>query len=220
MAEGEAPKRTSERSLEALLGVEAIGWNQPGLVLDAGGFFLEPRVRSITDHLGIPVCKMVFYDSAPRDNLELRRAGNIFSYLYGDLRRLEFRDGLFNRVVCISTLEHIGMDNSRYGGMVEHDPSSWHDAVGELYRVTKPGGRLFYTMPHGAAHDAGWYRTFTTQDIHDFGRAHHGTNVSGRVFRLRDPMWTIHEGLNDDPAVDADGKPTQIIALWVEKPSV
>src|SRR3954452_702969 len=37
------------------------------------------------------------------------------SYVYGDLRDLPYRDGYFDTVVCISAVEHVGMDNSVYG---------------------------------------------------------------------------------------------------------
>ena len=37
------------------------------------------------------------------------------SYLYGDLRQLPFRDDWFDEVACLSTLEHVGMDNAVYG---------------------------------------------------------------------------------------------------------
>ena len=37
------------------------------------------------------------------------------SYLFADLRRLPLRDETYDRVVSMSTLEHVGMDNSYYG---------------------------------------------------------------------------------------------------------
>ena len=48
------------------------------------------------------------------------------SYVYSDLRSLPYRDGYFDLVVCLSTLEHVGMDNERYG-VIEpraEDPAS------------------------------------------------------------------------------------------------
>jgi Methyltransferase domain len=37
------------------------------------------------------------------------------SYVYADLRDLPYKDGYFDSVVCLSTLEHVGMENTRYG---------------------------------------------------------------------------------------------------------
>src|SRR6476469_4384568 len=36
-------------------------------------------------------------------------------YEFSDLRRLPYRDEWFSSVVCLSTLEHVGMDNRMYG---------------------------------------------------------------------------------------------------------
>lgn len=80
------------------------------------------------------------------------------SYVYEDLRRLPYRDGVFDTVASLSTLEHVGMDNSRYGGG-GRDVDPAHDrrkAVQELRRVTRPDGRLFFTVPYGRYEDYGW----------------------------------------------------------------
>lgn len=39
------------------------------------------------------------------------------SYLFADLRDLPYKDGWFDTVISVSTLEHVGMDNSLYGGL-------------------------------------------------------------------------------------------------------
>ena len=46
------------------------------------------------------------------------------SYLYADLRELPLADATYDRVLSISTLEHVGMDTSYYGGetKVAEDP--------------------------------------------------------------------------------------------------
>ena len=60
------------------------------------------------------------------------------SYLYADLRELPMRDGTYDRVVSISTLEHVGMDNAQYGDASPRSPTPPRDlaaAMGELRRV-------------------------------------------------------------------------------------
>jgi SAM-dependent methyltransferase len=83
------------------------------------------------------------------------------SYVYCDLRDLPFSDGRFDLTASISTLEHVGMDNSRYGaGGRGDDPATGRrSAVAELERVTAPGGRLLITVPYGVAEDHGWFET-------------------------------------------------------------
>lgn len=41
------------------------------------------------------------------------------SYIFGDLRHLDFRDNWFDAIACISTIEHVGMDNSMYSANEE-----------------------------------------------------------------------------------------------------
>jgi ubiquinone/menaquinone biosynthesis C-methylase UbiE len=92
------------------------------------------------------------------------------SYVYGDLRNLPFRDGIYDTIICISTLEHVGMDNSRYGAepTVRSDPASaLHDAVAELKRVLAHGGALLVTVPYGQPEDYGWFRQFDATAVEE-----------------------------------------------------
>jgi SAM-dependent methyltransferase len=85
------------------------------------------------------------------------------SYVYADLRDLPFRDGFFDTVICASTLEHVGMDNTRYGDEAPSasDPATEQSAaLAELLRVAAPGGRVLLTLPYGRAEDHGWFRQY------------------------------------------------------------
>lgn len=86
------------------------------------------------------------------------------SYIYGDLRELVLRDGVFDSVSCISTIEHVGMDNERYAGAASEalrgQPTEFLQAVDELKRVLKPGGSLYVTFPFGRYEDHGWFQQF------------------------------------------------------------
>jgi SAM-dependent methyltransferase len=82
------------------------------------------------------------------------------SYVYADLRELPFRDGWFDTVVCASTLEHVGMDNTLYDSPVERaeDPvEEQRAALRELARVCRPGGRILLTVPVGRLEDHTWF---------------------------------------------------------------
>jgi SAM-dependent methyltransferase len=90
------------------------------------------------------------------------------SYLFGDLRRLPYRDDYFDTVISISTLEHVGMDNTGYGSRDPRaaDPAREVDqAVRELVRVLAPGGALLLSVPYGAPEDYGWFRQFGRADV-------------------------------------------------------
>ena len=46
-------------------------------------------------------------------------------YEFGDLRQLPYKDELFSTVLCISTLEHVGLDTTVYGGAEDSsDPNT------------------------------------------------------------------------------------------------
>ncbi len=151
----------NERCIEIPLGTEVLAFPTAGRVLDAGcamnGHVPEETVVAdvwhltqhiASEHLVIPTARSV------------RR-----SYLSCDLRDLPFRGGLFDRVVCISTLEHVGMDNQGYGGETETNPASMLDAVYELFRVTKRD--LLLTVPYAdpAPRCAQW-RFLNRADLH------------------------------------------------------
>ena len=75
-----------------------------------------------------------------------------------DVRDLPFDDGAFDLVLCVSTLEHVGADNTGYGLDAENDADSRHTALRELRRVLAAGGRLLITVPCGEPGDYGWFR--------------------------------------------------------------
>jgi SAM-dependent methyltransferase len=85
------------------------------------------------------------------------------SYLYADLRDLPLRDDFADTVLCVSVLEHVGMDNVVFGAAVNRakDPdSAARCALDELGRVCRPDGRILLTVPYGRAMDMGWQRQF------------------------------------------------------------
>ncbi len=151
-----------ERVVELPLAIEMGEFSSPGYVLDAGaalnlGYIKENVINN-------PAARLVhFTQSAHRE--EMLPMDDRVSYMFGDLRYMPFKDELFDRVLCISTIEHIGMDNTRYGGVEEHSPDSYIDAVGEMLRVLKTGGRLFITFPYGEAQELGWYRIFDAREV-------------------------------------------------------
>ena len=92
------------------------------------------------------------------------------SYVYADLRDLPFRNDWFDTVLCISTLEHVGMDISGYGGVADRGTNPRDEAalaINELRRVVRPGGRLLLTVPFGERQNHGSFRQLDRDDLDD-----------------------------------------------------
>ena len=85
-------------------------------------------------------------------------------YVYEDLRAMSYPNEFFDAVVCISTLEHIGMDNTLlYTDDLkkkENTAESHLRAVDEMKRVLKEGGTLYVTVPYGQQRNFGWFQAF------------------------------------------------------------
>jgi SAM-dependent methyltransferase len=61
----------------------------------------------------------------------------------GDVTALDYADGSAPAVMCLSTIEHVGL--GRYGDAI--DPQGSVKACRELQRVLAPGGRLLLSVP-------------------------------------------------------------------------
>jgi O-antigen chain-terminating methyltransferase len=81
--------------------------------------------------------------------------------ILGDIRKTSFIDNYFDLVFCISTIEHIGRDNSSnplpYEGEFFEDFEGDFQALKELYRIVKPKGKVIITVPFGSFFNYGWF---------------------------------------------------------------
>lgn len=100
----------------------------------------------------------------------------------GDIRCAPFRNGVFDLVLCISTLEHVGRDVSRYGVRADVDGrEGMLRAAAELGRLVAPGGRLLLTVPFGRAADHGWLANISRADLSEI-EARTGLEVVAEEF--------------------------------------
>jgi len=132
--------------------------NTDGLVLDGGSALNYPF---LLDAPQLAAKRLVILTLAPESTMAKRQ--NV-SYLFGDLRETLFRDGVFDLIVSVSTLEHVGMDNAKiYSQDDRHNesrPDDYLRVIEEFHRILKPGGRLLLTVPFGIARDQGWLYQF------------------------------------------------------------
>jgi SAM-dependent methyltransferase len=159
-----------------------------GRVLDAGSALNHPHVLdAILPLVGeLTICTL-----APEPTSFPERG---VSYVYADLRDLPFRDGWFDTVVSVSTLEHVGMDVRRWGaaGSGTDDPRVDVKRAGaELRRVTRRGGRLLLTVPYGAPEDLGWLRQLDRDELEHLVASIGPRETSTRVFAYERRGWRV-----------------------------
>src|ERR1044072_4385773 len=139
------------------------------------------------------------------------------SYVFGDLRDLDFRDERFDSVACISTIEHIGMDNTMYAEDLEvakrSDPSEFVLAMKELKRVLKTGGSLYISFPFGRYENHGWFQQFDAPLVDTLIAGFAPTQSHESIFQYHPDGWQrsdresckeweffdIHTSKNSDP---------------------
>jgi FkbM family methyltransferase len=120
------------------------------------------------------------------------RVSDHFRFEFADLRTLPYRDAWFSSVLCISTLEHVGMDNSIYGvdgHRHDHAHEQMKRALGEMARVLVPAGTLLLSLPFGRPADRGWLRVFSLDEVRSLFDAAHWGRITLRVFRAFADGW-------------------------------
>jgi O-antigen chain-terminating methyltransferase len=153
-------------------------------VLDVGYAYAEPSYLAAL--LGLGAHELVGVDLA-----EAEVPGLIS--VVADARSLPFADASFDVVFCISTIEHVGADNERYG--LGTSRGGMDEALRELRRVAS---RLLVTVPCGEPGDHGW---FVQDDPEGWRRRLHDAGFlifEDEVYELTDDGWRSAPEL--DPA--------------------
>ena len=144
--------------------------------------------------LNLPALKrrsIVIYNLSPENVI---RQSNV-SYIYSDLRHTILKSECFDEIVCISTLEHVGMNStflySKDPSFNEFRPDDYQDVVREFKRLLKPGGKLFITVPYGRYENLGWLQQFDHQKIETVLEVFGGSAISVAYYRYFADGWQL-----------------------------
>ena len=185
--------------------------HKPTHLLDAGSTLNFPYI------LDLPLMSkksVIVYTLAPEGVISRPNV----SYIYGDLRNTLLKDELFHEIVCISTLEHIGLDNTllytRNSDYNESNLYAYRQVMCEFKRLLAPGGQLLLTVPYGQYQNLGWLQQFDAQLLNDAIAAFDGHLQNLVFYRYTPAGWHLADAascqncsyfnIHTSPNYDAD----------------
>ncbi len=182
-----------ERSIEYPWALSRIP-SGPCNFLDAGSTL---NIKSALEHPLFANKKTTIINLNPEsDSFWYNRLQHGISYVFGDIRTMPFKDNYFDVITCISTLEHIGLDNTVYLNDTKYKEANTDDfkkAVLELKRVLKPGGKLLITVPFGKYENFGWFQQFDQSRIQRVLDAFQGQHSKVDYYKYEQDGWHISD---------------------------
>ena len=129
-------------------------------VADMGFAYAEDRWYFLLNKLKIN--NLVGIDLATQQRIDY---GVYKMKLLEDMREMNIESKTFDAILCVSTLEHVGMNNKIYGFKKENRPQDQSKALDELYRILRNGGRLYLTLPFGHYQVEDWYVQYDLEHL-------------------------------------------------------
>lgn len=201
-------RRMPERVVELLLAHTVYA---PGArVLDVGHSNIMLCHRMLLERLA-PPRRLTGIDIAPPayDTRSLYERSVV-----ADITRTGMEAASFDRIWCISTLEHVGMDNTVYTTNFRRGGGMDAAAIAEMARLLAPAGQLLITVPFGKFEDHGWFRNYDLRSWRALlAPLRSGADVHELYFAYSpDAGWTAAEpeglsatGYNDNANAGASG---------------
>lgn len=158
-----------------------------GLLLDAGSALNH---EMLVNH---PIMreKKVFISTLAPEGVAYWQLG--ISYVYEDLRNTCFREEFFDWVCCISTIEHVGMNNTmlytKDASKAEKATKDYLVFLNACKKCLKPGGTLFMSFPYGGYKDHGWFQVFDAAMIDGLVQCFHPSRYEEAIFQYKDDRW-------------------------------
>jgi hypothetical protein len=137
--------------------------------------------------------KKIFISTLAPERTSFWHSG--ISYVYEDLRDTCYKDGFFDWIVSLSTIEHIGLDNTLFytqdSSKREHDPGSYLKAIVEFHRILKSDGVLYLTVPFGRYENLGWFQVFNGEMVDTALQAFSPRSYRETYFAYTSNGWTV-----------------------------
>ena len=156
-------------------------------ILDAGSSLNHADIlsASLLKNRKLYISTLAFENSPPVDNTPI--------YAFEDIRDMGYKNEFFDAVVCISTLEHVGMDNAFIytsdETKKEDDQYAFLAAIDEFKRALKTGGTLYLTMPYGKYQNHKWFQIFDAKMVEKLKEQFSPSKVSEVYFRYSNGQW-------------------------------
>jgi hypothetical protein len=163
--------------------------DSPGVMLDAGSalnfpiILQHPKIRA----------KKLFISTLAYEGSACPELG--ISYVYEDLRQSCFRENFFDAIACISTIEHVGMDNTfLYTDDASKKEQNSEDCLfllDTLRSRLKSGGRLYLSFPFGKACNHGWFQVFDAVMVDRLIARFQPADCQETIFYYGNDRWHI-----------------------------
>jgi len=167
--------------------------NGPGHICDAGSTL---NFSEIIDYPKLRDKSIDIITLAPESNCFWHMG---ISYILSDLRSIRIHDDYYDEIVCISTIEHIGMDNIMYthdSVYSENESLDFCKVCLELKRVLKPGGKLYITVPFGRYQNFGWFQQFDIHLVDLIAETFQPSEASSCYYKYTQSGWNISDQLS------------------------
>ncbi len=106
-----------------------------------------------------------------------------FVFLRMDARTMGFRDEVFDIVICISTVEHVGITPNTHLAN-EYDSLGDVKALSEIFRILKKRGRVILTIPYEDKNIQGYIREHRIYDSPTLARLITGYRVKKKEYYI------------------------------------
>ena len=160
-----------------------------GKLLDSGSVL---NFDFILSYKKIATKKLFISTLAPESKCFWKKG---ISYIYEDLRETCYNSEYFDWIVCLSTIEHIGLDNTMLYtndiSKMENNPDTHLLAIKESHRILKPGGILYLSLPFGQKKNHGWLQVFDSEMIDRIIDVFSPTSIMEHHFKYEPEGWRI-----------------------------